>query len=244
MCHGPDSLHNIQAESGNGGGVVVGGELAGYGHVGRDAGPGDSDCWGCHGFDLTPGAAVPALGPTTPYLSGSDKQSIVAGKMNVITLTGESLTNKFEDTEYKSVFTLTAQDGSVEVLKWAWVENSEATVLILEDKPAGNYKLRAVKGKGYTWSSSNPVSISIKDPIVIGYKAVEASCGECSGELTIFGSGFGDKPPAGTEEYINVMQNNVPLNITDWGDRVIKATGAACDGSEITVNGLFGSATK
>ncbi len=52
-CHGPDSLHNIQADSPNAdsiGFIVIGGEDAGYGHVGRDAGPGDSDCWGCHGF--------------------------------------------------------------------------------------------------------------------------------------------------------------------------------------------------
>ena len=42
-CHGPESLHNIQADSPNAnnlGSVVVGGEDAGYGHVGRDAGPG------------------------------------------------------------------------------------------------------------------------------------------------------------------------------------------------------------
>lgn len=54
-CHGPDSLHNIQADSPNpatAGIIVIGGEDAGYGHVGRDAGPGDSDCLGCHGFDL------------------------------------------------------------------------------------------------------------------------------------------------------------------------------------------------
>ena len=47
-CHGPDSLHNIQANSpdeANIDTIVVGGEEAGYGHVGRDAGAGDSDCW-------------------------------------------------------------------------------------------------------------------------------------------------------------------------------------------------------
>jgi len=56
-CHGPDSLHNIQADSPNSssiGTIVIGGEDAGYGHVGRDAGPGDSDCWGCHGFSSAP----------------------------------------------------------------------------------------------------------------------------------------------------------------------------------------------
>jgi hypothetical protein len=40
------------------------------------------------------------------------------------------------------------------------------------------------------------------------------------------------------------MQNNAPLNIVYWWDSLIVATGAVCDGSEITVNGLFGSATK
>jgi hypothetical protein len=56
-CHGPDSLHNIQVDSTNAdniGTIVIGGEDAGYGHVGRDAGPGDSDCWGCHGFSSAP----------------------------------------------------------------------------------------------------------------------------------------------------------------------------------------------
>ncbi len=74
-CHGPDSLHNIQADSPKDptGTVVVGGEDAGYGHVGRDAGPGDSDCWGCHGFAT---ASALEIGPTTPYLSGSNKQVI------------------------------------------------------------------------------------------------------------------------------------------------------------------------
>jgi hypothetical protein len=47
-CHGPDTLHNIQADSSNTanlGSIVIGGEDAGYGHVGSE-----SDCWGCHGF--------------------------------------------------------------------------------------------------------------------------------------------------------------------------------------------------
>jgi len=75
-------------------------------------------------------------------------------------------------------------------------------------------------------------------------QTVKASCGECSGELLITGSGFGDRPPAGSEIYINVMQSDVPLNIIYWMDTFILATGAVCDSSEITVNGLFGSATK
>jgi hypothetical protein len=73
---------------------------------------------------------------------------------------------------------------------------------------------------------------------------MRSSCGDCSGELMIIGSGFGDTPPAGAEEILNVMQSDVPLNIITWVDNFIFATGAVCDGSEITVNGLFDSATK
>jgi hypothetical protein len=47
--------------------VVVGGEDAGYGHVGRDAGVGDSDCWGCHGFAM-PSLPDPGDDPA-PYHS-------------------------------------------------------------------------------------------------------------------------------------------------------------------------------
>ena len=59
-CHGFESLHKIQSDSPhplNIGTIVIGGEDAGYGHVGRDAGPNDSDCWGCHGSS---GAFVPS----------------------------------------------------------------------------------------------------------------------------------------------------------------------------------------
>ena len=245
-CHGPDSLHNIQADSlnpNNIGTIVVGGEDAGYGHVGRDAGPGDSDCWGCHGFGS---ASAPVTGPTTPYLSDSNKKVIVTGTDTTITLNGSSLTNYSGTTKFESNFILTPQDGSVTLLAPEHITSNSATLIIPGNSPAGNYKLRATKmGKDiFTWTTSNPVSISIKEPIAIESKTVRASCGDCEGTVLLEGHGFGDTPPAGTETYINVMQNNVPLNITSWTDTLITATGAVCDGSEITVNGLFGSATK
>ncbi len=61
-CHGPDSLHNIQADSNGDGVITPGGELAGYGHIGRDAGPDDSDCWGCHGFMVSAAAMTQSAG--------------------------------------------------------------------------------------------------------------------------------------------------------------------------------------
>jgi hypothetical protein len=73
-CHGPESLHNIQVDSPNPdniGTIIVGGEDAGYGHAGRDAGPGDSDCWGCHGFEL-PSAPEPG-GPEPYHLTYGDQ---------------------------------------------------------------------------------------------------------------------------------------------------------------------------
>jgi hypothetical protein len=57
-CHSMNTLHNIQADSPNTaspGSIVVGGEDAGYGHIGNEA-----DCWGCHGFDLESPSYLPA----------------------------------------------------------------------------------------------------------------------------------------------------------------------------------------
>jgi hypothetical protein len=248
QCHGLESLHNIQADSPNTdnlGTIVVGGEDYGYGHVGIDAGPGDSDCWGCHGFGFNTSSA-PAAGPITPSLRYSDKQVIVTGTDTTITLSGSSLTNYSGITKLESIFTLTSQDGSDIVLTPEQINNSSAELTIPGTTPVGNYKLRAAKmgNDVFTWTTSNPVSISIKEPLIIESQTMSASCGECSGELTITGSGFGDAPHTVAEIYINVMQNNVQLNIEIWSDTLITATGAVCDGSEITVNGLFGSATK
>jgi hypothetical protein len=245
QCHGYESLHSIQADSNGDGEIILGEELDGYGHVGTGEIVEGSDCWGCHGSGVSV-AAAPATGPVTPYLSDSDKQVILTGTDTTISLSGSALTNTSRTTEFVSIFTLTAQDGSVIALTPGQINNSSATLTIPGDTPAGNYKLRATKmgNNIFTWTISNPLTISIKNPIVIWAQSVEQSCGECSGELTVWGSGFGTAPPEGSEEFMNVMQNGVPLNITYWKDILIKATGAVCDGSEITINGLFGSATN
>lgn len=68
-CHGPDSLHNIQADSPNAanlGMIVVGSEDAGYGHIGKDVPPDDSDCWGCHGFPTMAPAPLDSDGDGVP----------------------------------------------------------------------------------------------------------------------------------------------------------------------------------
>jgi hypothetical protein len=67
-CHGYESLHNIAVDSATGClfgdpgcEVVIGGETAGYSHVGNN-----DDCWGCHGFLQ---ASATGAGPVTPYIS-------------------------------------------------------------------------------------------------------------------------------------------------------------------------------
>jgi hypothetical protein len=58
-CHGPESLHSIQADTNGDNVITPGGELAGYGHVGTASGPG-GDCWGCHGFVIRQAHLAPA----------------------------------------------------------------------------------------------------------------------------------------------------------------------------------------
>jgi hypothetical protein len=240
QCHGFESLHNIQADS-NGGGIVVGGEDYGYGHIGADNPGAGSDCWGCHGFGFS-STSAPGSGAITPYISSSTAEVIVAGTDKTITLSGTAFTNFAGGTEIKSNFILTAQDGSVLELNPDQINAFSSTITIPGTTAQGNYLLTAVKDDGA--AISNPLPISIKPPIIIESQTIRSTCGGCKGELIITGSGFGETPPAGAELYINVMQNSVPLNITTWANTVITATGAVCDDSEITVNGLFGSATK
>jgi hypothetical protein len=64
--------------------------------------------------------------------------------------------------------------------------------------------------------------------------------------MTINGFGFGDPPPEGAEDYINVELDGVPMNIKSWTDNRIKAASPNCGqiaGKTVTVNGLFGTAT-
>ncbi len=241
QCHGMESLHNIQADSDECDGVVVGGELYGYGHIGADNPGTGSDCWGCHGFGFA-SAAAPGSGPTIPHISSLSDQAILAGTDATITLRGNSFTNTAGGVEYSSNILLTPQAGAVIELIPNPISSCSLTIVIPGTTAPGNYLLTAVKDGGAV--ISNPLSIIIKQPVIIETATIGASCGTPCGKMTITGSGFGDTPPAGSEEFINVTQNGIKLTILTWTDTQITATGAVCDGSPITVNGLFDSATK
>ena len=195
-----------------------------------------SDCWGCHGFGFA-STSAPGAGPVTPSLNDSSEQVIVAGTDTEITLSCSSLTSTSRTTEFVSTFKLSSKNGTGVEITPEQINAFSSTIIIPGTTAPGNYLLTAVKNNGA--AISNPLSISIKPLVNIG----EIS-GDCSSELTIKGSGFGDTPPEGTVPSFTVMQNDVSLNITTWTDTLITATGAACDGSPITVNGLYGSATK
>jgi len=236
-CHGYESLHNIQADSpntGNIGSIVVGGEDAYWGHVGRDnpADPNnDSDCWGCHGFPPISMASAPGTGPIVPSLAGSSASTITAGAETAITLTGMAFTNITLGTQFTSSVEVTAADGSTIIVTpdAISVDSLMATIPALS---AGLYEVRIIKDT----VKSNPVTINCVPKVEI----TSVTC--VAGVLTVTGSGFGDQPPAGAEEFINCKLDGAALAIVSWTDDRIVAATAAC-GEAVTVNALYGSAS-
>jgi hypothetical protein len=234
-CHGPESLHNIQADSpapANIGDIIVGGEDAGYGHIGRDAGPGDSDCWGCHGFSM---ASASSAGPGIPSISTADTAVVIAGIDAQVTLTGSAFTSILVNTSYTSDVLLTALDGSGTILTPDAITAGDLTVTIPGTTEPGNYTLQAVKDG----EASNPVPLSIIPAVVI----TEIDCSKCLGTMTITGAGFSEKPE-GTDEDLYVIEGDGGrlLKVISWTETEIKVLDARCRG-DVTVNTLFGSAT-
>jgi hypothetical protein len=242
-CHGLDSLHNIAADSDTGCfstdpscEVVVGGEAPGYSHVGNDG-----DCWGCHGFAQS--ASAPGSGPVTPSISSSDALVITAGNNAPLTLTGAAFTNLIGGVyQWTSDVLLTDADGNTVTLTPERITQGSLALTIPGTMPTGNYSLQAVKG---SYAASNPVVISIKPDVVITNVTSNGAT------ITITGSGFGDAPPEGAEEYLNVKMDGVALDIISWTPTEIVATdpGAGAMGfsasadETFTVSALFCEAT-
>jgi len=239
-CHGLDSLHNIQADSpkaSNLGMIVVGGEDAGYGHVGQDVGPGASDCWGCHGFSL---ASAPGSGPIIPTVYSSDVASIRAGSNATITLSGASFINTMGTKLYESAVALTAADGSsVTLIPDLVLDEGTLVVTIPGDTAPGNYDVRAVKDR----FSSNPAAITVV-PLVTINRAV------ADGRVTISGRGFGGYARgSGTTVTGTVVSRKLApprileATIISWTDSTIVAQFREVP-QTVTVNSVFGQATS
>lgn len=238
-CHGPDSLHNIQADSpapGNVGTIVVGGEDAGYGHVGRDAGPTDSDCWGCHGFA---GADLTSIsGPLAPTVYDARPAVVKAGTNTLVTLTGSALTNTVGDVLFKSDVVLTATDGSSVTLTPGVVYEGLLKVAIPSSTAPGSYSLRAVKKDNEGDPvPSNPVALQVIPQVSI------TDVTTADGIVTIEGSGFaGYAEGSGTTVTGRTATATVDATIVSWSDTVIKADFDASP-EAVTVKSVFGTVT-
>jgi hypothetical protein len=234
QCHGPDSLHNIQADSpaaANVGTLVVGGEDAGYGHVGRDAGPGDSDCWGCHGFVIAM-AGAPVPGPVIPSIDGSNISLTTAGTDTPVVVTGAGFTNMGGDVLFESNVLLTGVDGSTVTLTPDTILQDRLTVTIPGSTAPGNYNLQAVKAQ----FASNPAVISIVPEVIITDAAADGTT------VAINGSGFGGYA-AGSGTSVMVTGTTVEGTIVVWSDTRIVAEFASSP-SEVTVNSVYGTDTS
>ncbi|MHC4165897.1 MAG: hypothetical protein ACYSWQ_02945 [Planctomycetota bacterium] len=246
-CHGCDSLHNIQADSPKlpTGTVVVGGEDAGYGHVGKDDPGGDSDCWGCHG-GYTP-SALPALsGPLAATVYNVRPAIVRAGINTLVTATGSALTNTVDGVLFGSDVVLTAADGSSVTLTPGVIYEGLLKVTIPGSTAPGNYTLRAVK-TDYDGSPvpSNAVAIQIIPEVSI--TGVTTS----DGIVTINGSGFAGYAEGLETSVTGIVKTGigriktattVEAKIVSWSDTVIKADFGASP-EAVTVNSVFGSDT-
>jgi hypothetical protein len=208
--------------------------------VGRDAGPGNSDCWGCHGFGT---ASTPDIGPIVPTVYSSDSSVIGAGVDTAVTLTGTSFTNVTEGTSYVSNASLTAGDGSSVTLTPDSVALGALVVTIPGNTAPGNYELRAVK----SGAASNPKVVSITPKVTI----TETKGGAT---VTITGSGFGGYAAGSGTSVIGTVSDThrkggktgdttVEGTIVSWSDTKIEADFGSKRPNRVTVNSVFGSDT-
>ena len=227
-CHGPESLHNIQADS-NGGGIDPGNEDAYYGHIGNN-----DDCFGCHGFTSTADIA-PFSGPVVPYVQSVDTSVMTAGTGADITLSGAAFTNLIAGGELISNAVLTAPDGSTTALDPESVTESELVVSVPGQLSAGKYALRAAKNT----KLSNPRIITVK-PLV---KITSATCS--GGTVSVRGSGFSgyvDAIDSGTSITSVIGGAAETGSVVSWTDRQIVADFSQC-GDTVEVSSVFGAAT-
>ncbi|MHB9067228.1 MAG: hypothetical protein ACYC4B_25880 [Pirellulaceae bacterium] len=244
-CHSSQSLHNIQADSpadANRGTIVVGGETAGYGHVGRDGRPGDSDCWGCHGFGVSASSSAPFSGPLIPTLYSSDVASINAGKDATVLLDGAALINTANGKSYASDVRLTAADGTSVTLKPDLIlDQGSLGVTIPAGTKPGNYKLQAAKGD----LASNPAVLSVVPTVTI-------TAASANGPVTITGRGFGGYAVGSGMNVTGIVtstrvrgarKKTVQGTIISWSDTKIVARFREVP-QTVSVRSVFGNATS
>jgi hypothetical protein len=234
-CHGPNSLHNIQADSPapqNLGTIVVGGELAGYGHVGRDGGPGDSDCWGCHGFAV---ASASRSGTVIPSVYRADQAVVTAGASATVVLTGAAFTSSVGSTLYEADVKLAPADGAPAITLTPDIvaDQGMLAVTIPGTTSPGNYRVTAVNGG----LSSNAAAISIVPRV----KITQAT--STGNTVTVTGAGFGGYAARSRTSLTGTTLQGAAVTgtIVSWNDGKIVANFASLPNT-VTVNSVFGKA--
>jgi hypothetical protein len=176
-CHDRRSLHSIEFDA-VGDGTQPGQEEAYFGHIGNQ-----DNCWGCHGNNGEPLPAQNGItGATAPQLYDISTATFESGVDTVLTLGGNGLFNDSDFGTYASDVVLTDAAGVETILTPTAITSTSIDVIVPGSMSAGNYRMEARKG----WAGSNPLVVSITDPIVIGSE----SC--TGGTVTVNGSGFGD----------------------------------------------------
>lgn len=238
-CHGIPSLHNIQyggqaVGAPSVGTIVPGAEGAGKGHIGDNA-----DCNGCHGFTSTASAAP--SGPVVPSLQTLSASSVTAGA--TVTLKGIGFVNLVQnpftgayDITMNSDVALIDANGISTILVPFSVTGDTLQVQIPANIAPGNYRIAASKAG----TLSNPLNISVTPKVAISSKAGTTT-------VTIYGQGFGS--------YLNAVGSDIGVTGVDrrgkalmgtvrsWTDTKIVARFSSAP-AKVTVNALFGSATK
>lgn len=227
VCHGVNSLHNIQVDS-NGDGVVPGAETAYWGHIGAIA-----DCNGCHLNAASSAADDSLVSDIIPNISYVNPSTVTAGFATPLTITGAAFTNVVQspdEPEITSTVRLTAGDGSETALTPDSITENTIVVTVPAAIASGNYALSVVKGV----SASNSVNLSVMPEV----KITSASC--LNGIFSITGSGF--------SQYVNATASGTSVSlpgvmadcsVLSWGDTAILAQCGSCDDS-INVYSVFG----
>jgi hypothetical protein len=197
-------------------------------------GPGDSDCWGCHGFSM---ADAPDSGPVIPSVSRVNKGTFVAGAATSVVLRGAAFLNRVgTGAAYESAVTITAPDGTaVTLTPDAIVDQGSLAVTIPAGTKPGKYALRATKSE----FQSNPVVLTAVPKVSIAKATMKLQT------VTIIGSGFGGYQ-AGAGLYANGTTSTgatVKGTIVAWGNgRIVAKFGSAP--KRVFVRSVFGKASS